>query len=502
MKILYIPLDERPCNRLFPQFITETREDIELISPPIELLGNKKKTADVNKLWEYIFSNIKYCDYAVLSIDMLVYGGLIPSRLHYLEKEEAKRRINNIKELKKYNKEIKVYAFNCIMRSPQYNSSEEEPEYYAEYGYNLFRKAYLKDKKNRVDLTSRESEELSEIDIPEEILRDYEERRNFNVDINIEAVNLVKEKVIDFLTIPQDDSSPYGYTAIAQQRVLDYIKKYELELKINIYPGADEVGSSLIARALNDFLDRQIKIYPFYSSTLGPTIIPLYEDRPMNESLKYHVRVCNGVLVENPEKADIILAINSPGKYMQESFDQKDKLDLTYKSFRNLQDFVFKIKEFIGRGKKVIISDSAFSNGGDLTLIKYLDRLEIFDKLIAYGGWNTNCNTLGTVLSSGIYAFDSKDKSKILKHLIYRLIEDVIYQANVRQNITNNFLPKYNLSYTELKGKEEYVEEKVEKLLLNEYNKYNLSNEYKLNNFKAYLPWRRMFEVGLKFNIE
>ncbi|GAA0736034.1 DUF4127 family protein [Clostridium oceanicum] len=503
MKVLFVPLDERPCNHKFPQLINDIRDDVELVVPSLDLLGYKKKATDVENLWKFVFENASKCDYAILSIDTLVYGGLIPSRIHNLSFEKAKSYLENIKELKKINPNIKIYAFNCIMRSPQYNSSEEEPDYYEDYGYNLFKRAYLIDKKERNKLTKDEKKELKSIKIPKEILKDYENRRNFNLDINIEVTKLVKEGVIDFLTIPQDDSSEYGYTAIAQRKVIKFIEDNKLEFNINVYPGADEVGCSLMARALNDYLDRTLKIYPFYASTLGPTIVPLYEDRPMNESLKYHVRVCKAEIVNSEDEADIILAINCPGKDMQESFDQLNRLDLTYSSHRNLQDFVYKIKKYIDKGKKVIVCDSAFSNGGDLKLIDFMDRLSILDRIVAYAGWNTNCNTLGTTLATGIYGFDhAKNNINITKNIVYRIVEDVLYQSVVRQNVIEGFLKDNGLSIYDFKDKGKEVEREIKDMLREEYNKLQISKLHDIDIKRVYMPWKRMFEVGLEISID
>lgn len=500
MNILFIPLDERPCNRKFPELITAAEKDVKIISPDKSLLGDKKTPGQVSKLWDFIFKNAKKCSYAVLSIDMLIYGGLIPSRLHYLVEDEAEGYIKNLKRIKEINPEIKIYAFNCIMRAPQYNSSEEEPDYYDKYGYNLFRSKYLIDKNLRVGISKEEEMELDSIKIPKEILLDYESRRKFNEYINIEVAKLLEDGTLDFLVIPQDDSSEYGYTAISQKRVLDFIKEKKLEFKSSVYPGADEVGNSLLARCLNNYLNRVVKIYAFYSSTLGPSIVPLYEDRPMNESLKYHVRVCGGELIDNSNEADLILAINSPGKLMQEASDQVLDIDLTYTSYRNLLDFVYKIERYIKDGKKVILSDSAFANGGDLTLIDYLDRVGILSKLTAYAGWNTNCNTLGTVLSSGIYSLNSNRESQI-KHLLYRIVEDALYQANIRQRVINDYLPKNRLSYYNFNDKQDYVENTIKDLLLEEYNKLNIAKAFKIDINSVTTPWKRMFEIGMEIDV-
>lgn len=70
---MYIPLDERPCNYEYPKSILAI-SNIEMLRPPIEILGNKKEPADVNKLLAWIKENISYVDYLIISIDMLLYG--------------------------------------------------------------------------------------------------------------------------------------------------------------------------------------------------------------------------------------------------------------------------------------------------------------------------------------------------------------------------------------------------------------------------------------------
>ena len=68
---------------------------------------------------------------------------------------------------------------------------------------------------------------------------------------------------LDFLVIPQDDSSPYGYTAISQKIVINALKEKRLDQKVMIYPGADEVGLSLLARAYHEYYHLEPKVYPF-----------------------------------------------------------------------------------------------------------------------------------------------------------------------------------------------------------------------------------------------
>ena len=423
MKTLFIPLDERPCNYNFPLMIAQSNQQIELVEPDKSFLGHKKKPAQVEYFKQFIDENIEGCDNCIVSIDMIVYGGLIPSRLHYLSETDALQRLELIKYLKQLKPQIKIYAYHCIMRAPSYNSSEEEPDYYESYGFALFRRKYLLDLKKRHGLNQKEKDELLGIDIPQEIITDYEQRRLFNTKINLKVIDFLEAGYLDFLVIPQDDSSPYGYTAISQKIVINALKEKRLDQKVMIYPGAD-------------------------------------------------------------------------GKIMQEAFIDKNDLDVTYTSYRYLLAFAEQIQDYINSGYHVALCDSAFSNGGDLQLIEYLDELNILDQLVSYAGWNTNCNSLGTTLSQAFIG-----QENVINNLCYRLIEDVFYQAIVRKEVVENDLPHKGLSYYDFKDQQTDVENIIKKKLQTNFGHLHLSQRYPFNITKIYMPWKRMFEIGMEIKL-
>ena len=488
MKILFLPLDERPCNAWFPKMLEN--DDLQLITLDKELLGDKKIPADTDQIASFLIRRCKECDSAVIAIDTLLYGGLIPSRLHHTSAEVLLQRLETLREIKRLRPDLKLYTFQCIMRCPSYDSGEEEPDYYEKYGSAIFMKKYLEDKKEREGLSESEEEQMNALNIPQEILEDYSERRNVNLAMNLQTLQLLQEGVIDFHVIPQDDSSPFGYTAIDQKKVLSYLHAHHLETRTMMYPGADEVGMSLITRAWNESLGRNPKIYPYYASVLGPSIIPLYEDRPMFESLKAHIMVTGARLCRNAESADYVLAINCPGKFMMESFAKQK--DVSYSSFRHLPTFVSMIEEDVNEGRKVIVCDSAFANGGDMELIRFLDEKGLLDRIYAYAGWNTNCNTLGTVLSVG----QISDHVPV-ENIIYRIIEDVFYQAEVRTAVIEHDLVEMGLGYYDFKDQQSEVERRIGSYLLEHYRTLKLSERYPIMQIHVNMPWRRMFEIGM-----
>jgi len=495
MKTLLLPLDERPCNYNYPKMIGQSNKEIKLIMPEHSILGDKKTPTDVNKLEEFLLANANDATNAVISIDMLVYGGLIPSRIHHQEQSELFKRLEVLKKLKEINPKMRIYAFCCIMRTPQYDSSDEEPDYYADYGFALFRRKYLLDYEERHGLNGAEGAELAGINIPQDIIDDYDTRRDKNMLVNLEVVKYLEGGTIDFLIIPQDDSSPYGYTAIAQKQVIKAVEEKGLFLNCMIYPGADEVALTLLTRAYHDFKNIEPKVYPFYASVLGPTIIPKYEDRPMYESLKSHIRACKARIVATPKEADVILAVNSPGKFMEETYDET--LDITHSSYRNVLDFTLNIKNYIEEGFNVAVCDAALCNGGDKEMVRYLDELGVLDKIISYAGWNTHCNTLGTTLAE---AFTGGRENK--HNLLYRLIEDICYQAMLRNDVTEQVEDELGVQYFDISSKQKEVEEIVRKRLEETYSTLKISKNYPVKINELTLPWKRMFEIGMKLELK
>lgn len=252
---------------------------------------------------------------------------------------------------------------------------------------------------------------------------------------------------------------------------------------------------SLLARAVNEARGVSPRIWPFYASVLGPQIVPLYEDRPMFESLKSHVRVTGSRFAESPADADVLLAINCPGKVMQESFVSEKELDLSYTSYRNLSDFCQRIVEYLEAGKCVALCDSAFANGGDAQCISYLDRFGALDRLAAYAGWNTNCNTLGTVLAQALVG---RDHDEVVRNTCYRIIEDVFYQAQVRPQVVAEDLPARGLGYYDFKGQESSISELIRDRLQARYDAMELAQHFPLSIELVYMPWHRMFEIGME----
>lgn len=497
-KLVMLPLDERPCNFAFPGALFRM-EDIELVLP--EALGNKKNPAELDKAAAFLREECENADAAIISIDTLLYGGLIPSRLHSYSRSEVMERLELLRELRDRNKKLRIYAFTCIMRCPRYSSSDEEPDYYEDCGAEIHRLGRLIHMKSLgLELTppdDEESEERLREKIGAENLEDYIGRRRFNLEFNLETIRLVREGLIDFLVIPQDDSARYGYTAMDQVTVRRRLAEEGLLGKVLVYPGADEVGLTLLSRAINELRGRTPGVYVKYASTNAPFITPPYEDRSLNETVKYQLLAAGCMMVECVAEADFLLALCAPGGDICEASHQPVE-NPAYDVERNLPEFVSWIKKYIDKDCVVGLCDNAYANGGDLQLLSMLNNEGLLYRLAGYAGWNTNANSLGTVIAQAVVYLYRGDTKENREFLALRYLEDCGYCGTVRSYVTKHELQGLGMNYFDVQ-EEHGVVSKIVEGLLNDFRRDKLSSiADTIEICDVRMPWKRMFEVGLE----
>ena len=135
--VLYVPLDERACNYYFPQKLAAMTKDMQLLLPAYEDMGYLKTPARTDKIWDWLFANARNCDYAILSVDTLIYGNIINSRTHHLTAAECQKSLDQFRKLKELNPNLKIHAFNLVARVAAYNDAHEDPDYWATHGRDI-----------------------------------------------------------------------------------------------------------------------------------------------------------------------------------------------------------------------------------------------------------------------------------------------------------------------------------------------------------------------------
>jgi hypothetical protein len=216
----------------------------------------------------------------------------------------------------------------------------------------------------------------------------------------------------------------------------------------------------------------------------------------LDTTIKYQILSAGCQLTDSYENSDIILAVTAPSDKMVEAIEQPCN-EKGYMVERNLPEMIDFIIERIAEGRIVTIADNAYANGGDLQLIQLLNQNQLLNQIAGYAGWNTSANTLGTAISEGVHAYYYNQSPEHNNFLMERFIEDGGYCSVVRKNITKDLLG-YGMNYFDVKEKDGVISERV-KEELERYIKESLSSvAYDISLEKVWMPWSRMFEVGIE----
>ncbi len=516
MRILYIPLDERPCNLKYPVWLSQITGEVQLIAPPASMLGKLKRPADTATLWSWVLAQAKGCDGAILSVDTLVYGNIINSRTHHLSIPECDGLLANFRTLKAENPQLTVHAFNLVARVAAYDSAAEDPDYWATHGRAIWRYAYLTDKDQRGHADEAERAECQRLteQIPAPFLEDFLARRKVTRHVNLAVLDLLAQNVFYDLTVPKDDTAEYGYAAMDQRAIAEKVRALRLMDRVLVYPGADEAGCVLFARAFCRKTGFTPRVQVRYSSVNGPGIVPTYEDRPLHESVKAQITSAGGVLVDSAPEADLLLAVHSPALRMIESADQDAQKDVTYYSHHCLPEFLRYLRYFLGLpGRACALADVCYGNGADKEMMETARLMGILDQVDAYGGWNTAMNTVGVALAHGIVAawlraHPAPGQGRTLSEtfLLRKIIEDWLFQADLLGSAIHD-PGAFALGPVDpyaLGAQEEAVRSLVEKLVREKIAQvFPEGFRGRAIRFGSLsFPWNRIFEIDFDLALE
>ena len=497
-KILYVPLDNRPCN-LFQVVQVAEKLDYEILTPPDEILGSKNFSGDPDKIWQWLEENSAQADYAVLSTDALIYGGLVASRMQDLTAEKILERAQRFKAFDEKFPYLTILAFGTIMRTPRGATYNTEPEYYTTHGTKIFQYTALLDKQETEKLSRKERRQLDALksEIPAEYLDDWFDRRKENFDANKYLIDLTRDGVFEYFLIGCDDSAIFSQTHFESRKLTDHAKDLGKTV-VQVTSGADELGMLMISRAINHDRNHRPFVSVMYNEGKGAATFPTYCNEPIGVSIDAAIIAAGGLRVPDHKRADLILAVNTRGngKTFESSDAKKNKLRLR----SDLKNFLKPVKKFLAQGYPVAIADISFANGADNALMNQLKKDDLQYKIRAYGGWNTATNSSGFVIGAGVLTTFMDDKA-VAELLTTRYLDDWAYQTHVRAEVTAECYAQGINPY-----KLDDVIAQMNSLTTEKMNAFaaenlRLPNGLHFEDFKVYLPWFRVFECDPRFTL-
>lgn len=458
-KIALVPIDNRPICYDLIEDITGIDNSIKLFMPKIEDLGGLHSSANIRNIFNFLESLDKV-DYLVVSLDTIAYGGLISSRRCENTFEEIKNRIEKFKDTAS-KKAKKILAFSSIMRISNNNINEEEKEYWAYYGKEIFDWS-VKTHKLHQNIINK---------IPSEILDDYLKTRKRNFDINKIYLKWAQEGFFDTLIFSKDDCAEYGLNVKEAKEIEEIIKEKNIK-SAKVKTGADEIPLALLSNILNS--EEKISVSPIFVEENSINLISKYEDITVKNCVLSQLELANCTL-EN-KKPDLTLVVNN-FKDEQGDLVLGDKINM----LENTVEFP-KTPYFI--------ADINNANGADKKFIRELFNQKT-ENFYGYCGYNTSANTLGCAILTAIVKFLAK-KNKTYNELAFkklqliRLLDDWAFQSISRKPIRET---KKDFS-SALKDEKNELDENAK--IISEFL------DFKYKNIEYSLPWDRSFEIRIK----
>ncbi len=511
MMVGLLPLDERPVNTRYPAMIAAIA-GVELVLPPDELLPALREPARCDDLAAWMRTIAPALDALVVDLEMLAFGGLIASRISQEPPGSALARLDALRTVKQELPQLPLLAFNVVTRIPNADDNLEEPLYWDTYGTRLHRLSQLLDRSAQGESLAGEIAALR-AEIPAAVTHDMLRRRLRNHIVNLGALHLLDSGALDLLVLSSDDTSPYGLGSREKRWLAGWAEllmasavpeTYAGEAtahtvttteRLLMYPGADEVGCVLLARAVNQHARHSPRIAPLYAIPGGEEIVAPYEDGPVRLTIERQIRAVGGVLCTTDP--DLWLAVNTPSPRRTEwdpSFAESERA-ARYEALAALVDRIHALQH---AGQQVIVVDVAYPNGADPVLTELLiERIDLL-RLAGYGAWNTAGNTIGTALAQGCVAIRAETPAQRAAHerfLLHRLVEDWGYQQVVRRaarawlkHTSGNDEP----DDTTLGGVCRWIELQLDARI---GELPGFAGHWRIAPGSVRLPWRRLFEV-------
>ena len=495
---LLLPLDSRPvCTEMAKEL--GSLAGTTVILPPKGFLDNYQQPAAREKLYLWLHDNLSGKNNAIISSDLLIHGGLINSRLPLGQMEEQRHFLSEMQRLQTAHPNTQVSVFSIIPRLLV--SDHLLPDRW--YQWHLMQYARLKDMTETFNDPQLTLELLAiENKIPQDILKKYTSLYSNNDRFNKYLLTLPLSNI--YTVIGQDDGSSFGLP----NRNTNHARMYAAGRSGHITYGADEIAAVLIAR---NYLQQQHYAPAIYLQYAAPEMQFLYMPfmaASVGETLRDKIALAGAKLTEDKSLADIILYINCGNDNFQPHKKQAQELQ------QLLNDY-----------KHVALVDLSANYTEDELLMPLLLRYNVpLNKLSAYAGWNTFSNSAGTAIAQAvIFAGRCQQLPPEQLPALYaanltftaeRLLDDYVYQKlfcpELKKTLEMHDYDSYNLSpdgqHLAQMLTQQYMNRKTAELL-----HYNLGRtpfystaekDYYLTELTAavYLPWNRVFEIGLDIN--
>lgn len=470
--LVLVPLDDRPCCWQFPARLAAMAGH-RLVQPPREMLGNYLQPGDPDAILAWLDGARGN---AIVSLDMLCWGGLVASRRLDLPLEPA------LVRLARAAAQRPAYAFSVIMRTAPTQTNVEEVERatrVTELALWMARAEAGRPGAEERVRTLRQS-------IPAGWVEEYLQARQRNHAVNLAAVGHAAHGDFRFLLLGVDDSRTEGLNVRESQRL--EAAAAQLSAPAVVAPGTDETAMLLLVRALAAGTPLTVR----WSREADRTRVGRYEDRDLQGVVEAQARAA-GVPLRDGERRQLWVY----GPYAEQTEASVQGRRRSPRAAAFVQD----LARELARGAHIAVADVARANGADLALARELLASGVAHRLAGYAAWNTAGNTLGTALAAAALVADrpipATERAR-LAFLLERFADDYVYEAELRQQVSAPF----GGSFVRLEGERlREARRQVRDRMVARIQRLARQIPVRLSSIAVDLPWPRTFEVEVDVTV-
>lgn len=492
--ITLVPLDDRPVTRQLPQMLGAIAGQ-HVIEPPKQLLGNYLTFGKPDAITAWLNSRATAGSSAfVVSTDMLAYGGLVASRVPGVTYADAYFRLNELSQLRSEHPRAWIGAFGTIMRLAPTGVPALGPaaNFFAAYpGWQYLQEyANLHDPPLPSELAR--AQQLRD-EMGEPLLHAYLGTRARNLAVDLRVLNLVGHGAVDDAVLGQDDAGPVGLHVKDVHALESAVSEGDLQTRVAIEPGADELGMAMVAQALARGVKWTPHVAVRYSTPNGASYNDPLEFAPISTAIDGLVRLCGGV--RDDTAPDIDLFVRVP-----HTTDAQDA------------QLLAQMRADESAGKSVAFADLTFLENTFTDQAGFAETLlssGVATGLDAYSSWNTNANTVGTAIAEAVAAGAGRRAGTYdaLAHKTFtfnRIVDDYGFHDYVRPQLNQYLTAEGITDHTYLLPEQAVPVAELNRALL--WNRAQtilpeLYPGYHIAAMNITLPWSRTFETEVDVSL-
>ena len=491
--IAFVPLDDRPVTYQLPIMLGQIAGQ-PVLTPPRATIGRYLERGDPDAIFAWLESPAtKDVKAIVVSSDMLVYGGLIASRLPETPTYVG---YDHLRRLAALSRRLDVWTsvFGTVMRLAPTGVPPIGPaaHYYATGATvdEITTYANIPDPP-KTDEQRQTAAQLQK-KIGPKILGQYLAARARSRDVDLFLFQLTAEGNFDHVILGQDDAGPTGLHVRDIAALNAARARWGIEGRTAVEPGADELGMAMLGEAFARTVGWTPRIAVVYSRPDGGQQRDRIEYAPIDTTVEHLIRACGGVRVARDDHPDFTLYVRvaPTGAADEKTFVDAIVDDVTHHRSATVADLSFLYGPTPGQEQQQVTLDLIARN--------------VAGQLDGYASWNTTANTVGTSLAVAVAAGAGRragryDARAHAQFMLDRYADDFAYHQLVRPLIKKDLRAEHVDTTLLINGPLAQGDQENRQLLWPEALRllHEIYPNWEDAGLTITLPWDRTFETQL-----